>query len=257
MKRYYKKQTWEDVMNAEGPFFSIITVVKDNPNGFRNTIESLLKQSCKDYEYIVIDGDSREYNKAVYKAFENNIDILVSEKDKGIYDAMNKGARLSSGKYVYFLNAGDLLYDYRVLEKVKDCISSDIAYGNYMAGNKIYKSPKRIHELFFMTEKMINHQTIFAKRNLITENPFEMKYCVVGDRKWLRDCYRKHVSIKKMDIVVVFYDLTGTSSNSALYDIDSLQLLKDTYGTWVILFFNIKRFIRTFCMKINSKKVNK
>lgn len=244
-------------MNTEEPFFSIITVVKDNPDGFKNSIMSLLKQSCKDYEYIVIDGDSSEFSKTVYKLFEKNIDILVSEKDRGTYDAMNKGARLSSGKYVYFLNAGDLLYDREVLEKVKGCISSDIAYGNYVAGNRVYESPKRIHELFFLTEKMVNHQTIFAKRNLIIENPFEMKYWVVGDRKWLRDCYCQGVSIKKMNIVVAIYDMAGTSSSQGLYDMDSLQLLKDTYGTWVTFFFYIKRFIKNLYMKINGKKANK
>lgn len=244
------------------PFFSIITVVKDNPTGFKKTIASLLRQSCTDYEYIVIDGDSKECNKAVYKRYENSIDFFLSEKDQGTYDAMNKGAGLSTGKYLFFLNAGDLLYNDNVLEKVKNCISADIEYGNYVAGNKVYESPKKLHELFFLTEKMINHQTIFAKRRFVVENPFEMKYWVVGDRKWLHDCYKKHASIKKMDIVVVYYDLTGSSSNLAAYDKDSLQLLKDTYGTWIIVFFHLKRLIKTFsarlvCMKMKNEKVDK
>jgi len=91
------------------PYFSIITVVKNDENNICKTIASVNSQSFKNFEYIIIDGSSTDNTLRKIKKRKNNFDILVSEKDKGIYYAMNKGAKLSNGNIIVFVNSGDHL----------------------------------------------------------------------------------------------------------------------------------------------------
>ena len=86
--------------------FTIITINKDNANGLENTIVSVINQSHCDYEYIIIDGKSTDGSVDVIKKYENSISYWISEKDTGIYNAMNKAIRISKGQYLLFLNPG-------------------------------------------------------------------------------------------------------------------------------------------------------
>ena len=89
------------------PFFSVVTVVKNSDRYIEKTIRSVVSQSFKDFEYIVIDGNSTDLTLRRIKTFKNKINILISEKDNGIYDAMNKGIKLSRGNVLVFINSGD------------------------------------------------------------------------------------------------------------------------------------------------------
>ncbi len=90
------------------PIFSIITVVFNGENYLRKTIESVKKQSFKDYEYIIIDGGSKDDSLKIIKEYKNDIDYWISEKDKGIYDAFNKGMKLAKGKFIGIINSDDI-----------------------------------------------------------------------------------------------------------------------------------------------------
>jgi len=97
------------MINKKKPFFSIITVVKNGENSIEKTIESVANQSFKNFEYIIIDGKSTDGTlKRVYK-FKKKLSLIISKKDKGIYDAFNKGMRLSRGEFICFVNCGDTL----------------------------------------------------------------------------------------------------------------------------------------------------
>ena len=87
---------------------SIITINYNNCEGLRRTIESVVNQTCRDFEYIIIDGGSTDGSVDVIKRYADNIDYWVSEPDKGIYNAMNKGIRMATGDYVQILNSGDM-----------------------------------------------------------------------------------------------------------------------------------------------------
>jgi glycosyltransferase involved in cell wall biosynthesis len=98
---------------------SIITINYNNSIGLKKTIESVVSQSCSEFEFIVIDGGSQDVSKEIIELHQSKINYWVSEKDKGIYHAMNKGIRASSGEYILFLNSGDvLLDDVEILNKV-------------------------------------------------------------------------------------------------------------------------------------------
>ncbi len=101
------------------PLFSIITPVLNNKNGLLKTIESIKKQSLPNYEHIVIDGGSTDGTLEIIKN-EKNITEWISEKDKGIYDAINKGLKISRGKYINTINSGDYYYSHDSLKIIKD-----------------------------------------------------------------------------------------------------------------------------------------
>jgi glycosyltransferase involved in cell wall biosynthesis len=97
-------------MIKKNPFFSIITVVKNDQNNIQKTVSSILSQSYKNFEYILIDGKSTDHTLNNIKKFKKKINLILSEKDNGIYFAMNKGLKFSKGKIIVFVNAGDQLY---------------------------------------------------------------------------------------------------------------------------------------------------
>ena len=90
------------------PFFSIITVVKNDEKNIELTINSILNQEFKNFEYIIVDGNSKDNTVGIINRYKDNIDKIISENDNGIYFAMNKGANLASGKFIVFVNSGDI-----------------------------------------------------------------------------------------------------------------------------------------------------
>src|SRR5699024_3733405 len=111
------------------PKISIITVVFNNAKDIEYTIQSVLNQSYEHVEYIIIDGLSTDGTLDILNKYRAQIDILISEKDKGIYDAMNKGLEQATGDYVLFLNSGDAFYDKNTLSEVfTDSAGADIYY---------------------------------------------------------------------------------------------------------------------------------
>lgn len=99
---------------------SIITINYNNVNGLQKTLESVFRQTCKEFEYIVVDGASEDGSKELLEQFLAKADFpfrWISEPDNGIYAAMNKGIRMAQGEYLHFLNSGDWLTDEKVVEK--------------------------------------------------------------------------------------------------------------------------------------------
>ncbi|MEP7170167.1 MAG: glycosyltransferase, partial [Bacteroidota bacterium] len=102
------------------PLFSIITVNLNNAAGLKKTIESVVTQTFNDVEYIIIDGASTDGSKEVIKNYETKISYWVSEKDTGIYNAMNKAIKKAKAEYCLFLNSGDSLTNKKVLNDVSN-----------------------------------------------------------------------------------------------------------------------------------------
>ena len=118
----------------EGPVLSVITVVRNDPCGLRRTAESMAEQGASRFEWIVIDGDSTDETKDVLDSIHDQAKIVLSEPDTGIFNAMNKGVGLSLGRYINFMNAGDVFAEKLVLREiipVLDGNACDIVYGDY------------------------------------------------------------------------------------------------------------------------------
>ncbi len=199
---------------------SIITVNYNNATGLKKTIESVLQQTSKNFEFIIIDGGSTDESKAIIKQYGDGLDYWVSEPDHGIYHAMNKGIRKATGNYLLFLNSGDCLYDKEVFEKLNVLLndSYDIYYGDIIYDEITRQSkrtfPDQLNFSFFL-EHNLSHQASFIRKNLFDQYfYYDEDFKIVSD--WAFFIYvicKQNASYKHLDLVITTYDATGLSSD--------------------------------------------
>ena len=193
---------------------SVITINYNNRDGLRKTIESVVNQTYKDFEYIVIDGGSTDGSVDVIKEYAGKIDYWVSEPDKGIYNAMNKGIDVAKGEYLNFMNSGDTFCNNDTVE----CVfiknnQSDIICGNTMMPTK-HEPP---NEITFKTmfSGTICHQSAFIKTSLMRKYRYDENLKIVADRKFFIEALiLGNSSYSAIDVDVVNYDINGLSSNN-------------------------------------------
>lgn len=204
--------------------FSIITINFNNAKGLEKTITSVVNQTFKNYEYIVIDGGSSDASKQVILQYEKQLTYWVSEPDNGIYHAMNKAIEKAKGEYLLFLNSEDLLFDNNTLAKVDNDITEeakDLYYGNvlYVQPGKKEKTlvyPEKLNFGFFFSQT-ISHQGTFIKKSLFdTVGLYNEQNKIVSDWEFfILALYKHNASYKYLNYVLARYDATGISSNEA------------------------------------------
>ena len=197
---------------------SIITINYNNKDGLEKTVESVLYQSSYgEFEYIVVDGASVDGSSIVLKKHGARCSCVISEPDSGIYDAMNKGVRASSGDYLLFLNSGDTLYsEHTISDILPKLIADDLIIGRIMKvpGNVLSDSGMKL-SLFHFIDKSLPHQATFIRRNLLMETPYDEKYRIVSDWKFfVQAVVIGNCSYKYIDDIVSYYDCNGLSSNN-------------------------------------------
>ena len=196
--------------------YSIITINYNNKDGLHDTIKSIISQTCTDYEFIIIDGGSTDGSIDVIKEFSNHITYWISEKDNGVYHAMNKGVAQSHGEHLIFMNSGDCFHTTNIL--------SDIAiYNEDIILGKVYKGDSHIPSghnrlditLLDLMRGSLPHQAMFIKKELLIKHPYDEKYRIVSDWKFcLETMILDNCSFRNVDIVVADYDTSGISTNS-------------------------------------------
>ena len=226
---------------------TIVTVCLNCEDVIEKTIKSVLKQRFDDFEYLIIDGKSSDSTLTIVNKYKNNKIRVYSENDNGIYDAMNKASKLAKGKYIYYLNAGDTFVDDNVLLNVSKYLDDkhDICYGDVIYGNKLEKNSANYNlNYLVLHEKMICHQAIFSKTELLLKYPFDLNYKICADRDWLIRLVKDNKKLYYMnDLVIANYDINGVSSNYEKFSKESLDIAKKYKGNAAILFIKIKRFI--------------
>ena len=223
---------------------SIITINYNDKEGLENTINSVKNQDFKDFEHIIIDGNSTDGSKAVIEQYKNNFSYSVSEPDSGIYNAMNKGIKQAKGKYLLFLNSGDSLYSSATLSAVKDVISNDfdIYYGNvlriYENNIKKVKSYNNTLSFSFFVDSALAHQTVFIKRELFSKFfYYNEDYKILADWDFLIYAIcKQNVSYKHLGIIVANYNMNGISSQPESKTIMETER-KLTYQKYFPLFY--------------------
>ncbi|MDJ0579619.1 glycosyltransferase family 2 protein [Crocosphaera sp.] len=172
---------------------SIITVCKNAETTIKKAIESVINQTYSDIEYIVVDGNSRDKTKEIINQYKTHISQWVSEPDTGIYNAMNKGIKLATGDFIYFLNSDDYLLDNNVIQDVVNYLIKsphcDVIYGNLEARDKenktLVKPPQPEKILDWMIYGSMPHQATFAKVNVFEKyGLFNEEYKIVADVAW-------------------------------------------------------------------------
>ncbi|MFC3561743.1 glycosyltransferase family 2 protein [Pedobacter jamesrossensis] len=199
---------------------SIITVNYNDKAGLEKTINSVKQQTWQDFEYLIIDGGSTDGSVDIVNKYKNEFAHCISEPDNGVYNAMNKGIRLATGDYLYFLNSGDVLNDKDVLKNVIVQINNDfdIYYGDlfYREENELvyWKHPEKLSFLFFLREN-INHQACFIKRNLFEKIFFYNEtHKIISDWEFLIYAIcKENVPYKHLKMIISIYDTTGISSS--------------------------------------------
>lgn len=198
--------------------FSIITVCFNNRDGLEKTIKSVICQTYKDYEFIVIDGGSKDGTKELLEQYDDKIDFWCSEPDNGVYNAMNKGILHSKGEYLIFMNSGDCFYSNSVLEDVKNLrLDVDIISGQVerMDNSKLirqYDGQDLLMQLYLDT---INHQGTFIKKTLFDNNLYDESLKVVSDWKfWVENIICKGCNTVVIDNIIAKQDMTGLSTSS-------------------------------------------
>lgn len=196
---------------------SIITVNLNNRNGLQKTIDSVVAQTFRDFEWIVIDGGSTDGSKELIEQYADRFAYWVSEPDKGIYNAMNKGIKVAKGEYLQFLNSGDWLCDKTALER---CFShefnADIVYGNlFFSDNGIdysecYK-PERL-SFRFLLKDTINHNASFIKRKNLAKELYDEDLLIVSDWKFFLIQALRNGTYEYINEFMVCYDNNGISS---------------------------------------------
>lgn len=165
--------------------FSVITINLNNLEGLTHTIESVLNQTCHDYEYIIIDGGSTDGSVELIRQHEKDIFYWVSEPDSGIYNAMNKGIRKACGEYCIFMNSGDEFYSDEVLAKVgKQELQHDVVCGDIcFQGNNISPNPDKVTMRTFYKHSLY-HQASCIRTTLLKERPYDESMRSAADWKW-------------------------------------------------------------------------
>ena len=252
--------------------FSIITINLNNRDGLIKTIESVLSQTYDDYEYIIIDGSSTDGSLDVIKERHDHITYWISEKDAGLYDAMNKGIAQASGKYCLFLNSGDYLAQNDVLQKVAETkLMDDIVYGDILyAKDRIIVAskvnPDKLSSLFLMTS-CIDHQVQFIKRELFDKyGNYSLKFKIASDNEFFVKLYlNTKLTTKHLPIVITVFDISGISAiteNKKLLMAERKKIHKEYFPSRMYFLYYGFTKIRDFTSSIPivghlSKFVNK
>lgn len=206
------------------PKISIITISFNNETDIEETLKSVVSQNYNNIEYIVIDGDSTDATQNIIEQYHKYIDTFVSEPDKGIYDAINKGLKRSTGDIVGLIHAGDRLFDDKVLSKVVRHFENndiDASYGHSVLVNKedkpvrVNKSPE-FRKSLFKRGWMPSHQSIYLRRELLDKlGYYRLDFGGSGDYEFvLRYFYFNNLKVKRLDEFILKFALGGSSTTN-------------------------------------------
>lgn len=201
------------------PLISIVTVVYNASKVLERTLRSAVAQSYPHIELVIIDGGSTDGTLDIAKSFASSIGTLISEKDKGIYDAMNKGIEAAKGEWIYFLNAGDAFFDDKVLDDIfsSDHSSVDLIYAKVQTINEPtginYLNGAEVGLVDFYNRFPICHQSAFTRKSAFTRiGLYDLRYKLVADHQWFVRFFKASPDRAKfVNRVVAFYDIQGTS----------------------------------------------
>lgn len=208
---------------------SIITVVYNNKRTIENAIQSVLNQSFKNIEYIIIDGKSVDGTIDIINSYKDKISYFISETDKGIYDAMNKGIALASGDVIGILNSDDLYADNDVLKDVMgyfqadeklDILYGDLVYVNADDINKVVRkwTSKKYYKKFFEHGNVPPHPALFVKKSVYNEcGLFNVNYKLAADYDFMLRIFKKlEFSSQYIPRLMVRMRLGGATNKSLL-----------------------------------------
>jgi glycosyltransferase involved in cell wall biosynthesis len=247
------------------PIFSIITVVFNGETLIENTMQSVLNQSFTQYEYIVIDGLSTDKTVQKIKHYEAKHPLsirCISEKDAGLYDAMNKGLRIAKGDFILFLNAGDCLFDSNVLANLAAKITpqTDVLFGETMLVDEtrkhlgtrseltVQKLPEKLTWQSLNKGMVVCHQAFLPARRIA---PQYIPNNLAADIDWVIKCLQNADNVINTHIIISEYLTGGLSKQRHKQSLkDRYNILKTHFGFFPNLLNHVIILGRAFLFKI-------
>lgn len=243
------------------PKFSIITITYNAASVIGPTLQSVLAQTYRNFEYLLIDGGSKDDTVAKAKASGIEFAHVVSEPDNGLYDAMNKGIALATGDYLCFLNAGDAFHSPDSLQTIVNAIEGEdelphVLYGetaevdearNFVRMRRL-KAPEKLTWRSFKDGMLVCHQAFYARRDIVPM--YDLKYRFSADVDWCIKVMKRSSKLVKVDAVVVDYLQNGLSlKHHRASLIERFRIMSRHYGLlptvarhlWFVLRALIKR----------------
>lgn len=217
---------------------SIITVNFNNRDGLQRTIDSVVCQTWRDFEWIIIDGGSTDGSKELIEQYQDNFAYWCSEPDKGIYNAMNKGIDKARGEYVNFMNSGDCFYEADTLEKVfsKDW-NEDILYGDAVEEGQ-NKTKYRKDLLLQLYEHTLCHQATFIKRELFSKHSYDESLKIVADWKFfVQSIVCENASAVYVVQIIANYEKNTTALLNSSYYNERTRVLQELFPPFVLYAF--------------------
>lgn len=218
------------------PFLSIITINFNQAKGLKKTITSVIQQTYPNFEYLLIDGGSTDESVEIIKEHESHFQYWVSEKDDGIYHAMNKGIAKAKGDFLLFLNSGDVFTSETILET---CLThpefeGDIIYGDYQFEKGFKKYPDILYPTYFMKTSLPHQSTFFRKEVFEQLGLFDESYELGADRAfYIKAFLSNQVVFKHIPCFVTLFDLSGMSNSPEFLEkkkAEDDRILREGYG---------------------------
>jgi glycosyltransferase involved in cell wall biosynthesis len=248
--------------------FSIITIVYNGASLIEGTMQSVLNQTFTDFEYIIVDGASSDETMAIVEKLKTDTPLSIcsiSERDKGLYDAMNKGLKMAKGDFILFLNCGDRLLNDTVLEKVAGYIQSDtdVLYGETMlvddarthigtrSDRTVQKLPNQLDWYAMRMGMVVCHQSFFASKSVTV--PY-LEGNLAADIDWVIQCLKKSRGVVNTQLIVSEYLMGGVSKKKHWQSLwDRYEVLKAHFGFLPNIFNHLLIVFRAIWFKILGK----
>ena len=213
------------------PVLSIITINYNNRLGLLKTMQSVVEQSFQDFEYLIIDGGSNDGSLEEILNYEQYLSFWCSEKDKGVYNAMNKGIAKATGEYLLFLNSGDSLLDNQILSKIVPLLKDyGIIYGDLIFKNgtkdilQTYPDRLDIGYLFYYS---LGHPASFIRRDLLQKRPYSEDFKIVSDWEFFfYEIILDNIPYMNINQAISIFDTNGISSNLEKCKQEQVEALK-------------------------------
>ena len=247
--------------------FSIITVTYNASLWLERTIQSVISQSYPNIEYIIIDGNSTDGTLDLIKKYQSAIAHCVGEQDRGLYDAMNKGLKLATGDYVWFINAGDTLYSETTVQEIANLLDSenlpDIIYGETQIvdteGNLLsmrrLKAPENLSWKSFRMGMLVCHQSFLVKRKIAES--YNLQYRLSADYDWCIRCLKKADTVLNAHLILSRFLEAGLSAANRKESLkERYRIMCENYGKFSTQIRHIWFAIRFYSAKWTRKTVS-
>ena len=245
------------------PKFSIVTVTYNAGKVLEDTIQSVVSQTYQQIEYLIVDGGSKDNTLNIANQYKGHIHRIISEPDKGLYDAMNKGIRMATGDYLCFLNAGDKLHGSDTLQLVADSLEElkelpDVIYGETAIVDENGKflrmrrlaTPETLNWKSFKQGMLVCHQAFWVKREQATSELYDLSYRFSADFDWCIRIMKQSKVLHNTHHTLIDYLNEGmTTQNHKASLKERFRIMGKYYGWTTTILHHLQFFIRLLYKK--------